>query len=202
MAHVLSLRRKEDNLMKETRTGRLVTSAVLLALATVLSLIRVYKLPLGGSVTLLSMLPVCLLSIRYGAGWGMLCSLFYGVILSALSCGELMSWGMTAGTWVGCLLFDYLLAYGSLGVAGLFRRHSAGGIAGGIGLAMVLRFVCHFISGTIFFAVWCPVGWNAALYSLCYNGSYMLPEMVFTMLGALALFRGPRTRSFLAGARS
>ena len=58
MAHVLSLRRKEDNLMKETRTGRLVTSAVLLALATVLSLIRVYKLPLGGSITLLSMLPV------------------------------------------------------------------------------------------------------------------------------------------------
>lgn len=188
--------------MKETKTKKLVLSAVLLALATVLSLFKVYQLPLGGSITLLSMLPVCLLSIRYGVKWGLTCSFFYGVIQIAISFGELMSWGMTAGTWVGCLLFDYLLAYGSLGVAGLFRKHGAGGITAGIGLAMVLRFISHFISGTIFFAIWCPEGWNVVLYSICYNGSYMLPEMAFTMLGAFALFRAPQTRSFVIGAQS
>ncbi len=154
--------------MKETKTKKLVLSAVLLALATVLSLFKVYQLPLGGSITLLSMLPVCLLSIRYGVKWGLTCSFFYGVIQIALSFGELMSWGMTAG----------------------------------IGLAMVLRFISHFISGTIFFAVFCPDGWNVVLYSICYNGSYMLPEMAFTMLGAFALFRAPQTRSFVIGAQS
>lgn len=66
--------------MKETKTKKLVLSAVLLALATVLSLFKVYQLPLGGSITLLSMLPVCLLSIRYGVKWGLTCSFFYGVI--------------------------------------------------------------------------------------------------------------------------
>ena len=79
--------------MKETKTKKLVLSAVLLALATVLSLFKVYQLPLGGSITLLSMLPVCLLSIRYGVKWGLTCSFFYGVIQIALSFGELMKLG-------------------------------------------------------------------------------------------------------------
>ncbi|MBQ8841812.1 MAG: energy-coupled thiamine transporter ThiT, partial [Ruminiclostridium sp.] len=65
---------------KVTNVGKLVTSAILLALAMVLSLIKVYKLPLCGSVTLLSMLPVCIISLKYGVKWGFLCSFLYAFI--------------------------------------------------------------------------------------------------------------------------
>ena len=173
--------------MTKTNTKRLVESAIMLALAAVLSLIKIWKMPLEGSVTLLSMLPICLISIRYGVKWGMFVSTIYSVLQVALDMSSLMTWGMTARIWIGCLVFDYLLAYSPLGLAGLFRKKGAAGIVAGISLVMVLRFVSHFISGTIFFDIWCPEGWNPAWYSVCYNGFYMLPELIFTVAGTVIL---------------
>lgn len=179
--------------MKNQTTKRLVTSAVMLALATVLSMIKVWKMPLGGSITLLSMLPVCILSIKYGVKWGLFTAFTYGLIQMLLSLGELMSWGMTLKIWFGCIIFDYLLAFAVLGISGIFKDKGTAGIIGGIVLAVALRFVCHFISGSIFFDIWCPEGWNVYWYSVCYNGTYMLPEMIFTVAGAVALFKVPQT---------
>lgn len=173
--------------MTKTNTKRLVESALMVALAAVLSLIKIWKMPLEGSVTLLSMLPICLISIRHGVKWGLFVSCFYSVVQIALDLSSLMSWGMTATIWVGALVFDYLLAYTSLGLAGLFRKKGTVGIICGISLSMVLRFVSHFISGTIFFDIWCPDGWNVAWYSVCYNGAYMLPELIFTVAGTVIL---------------
>lgn len=173
--------------MTTTKTKRLVESALMVALAAVLSLIKIWKMPLEGSVTLLSMLPICLLSIRYGVKWGLFVSAFYSVVQIALDLASLMSWGMTVRIWIGALIFDYLLAYTPLGLAGLFRKKGSIGIVCGISLVMVMRFISHFISGTIFFDVWCPEGWNPAWYSVCYNGFYMLPELIFTVAGTLIL---------------
>lgn len=170
-------------------THRMVLTSILVALAAVLSLIKIYKLPLGGSITLLSMLPVSMLSIIYGYKWGFASAFLYAVIQLALDFGEVMSWGLTPQVFVGAIVFDYLLAYTALGFSGAFRDKGVKGIMGGIALGMVIRFLSHFISGTILFAHWCPEGWNVAWYSVCYNGSYMLPEMIFTIIGASALFK-------------
>ncbi len=181
----------------QQKTQQLVASAVMIALASVLSLIKVWAMPLGGSVTLLSMLPIIMISLRYGIKWGFVTSLLYAVVQIFIDLGGIMSWGITPLAWVGCLLFDYLLAYGSLGIAGLFRKQGTKGIILGILLAIALRFISHFISGSIVFSTWCPEGWNVYLYSVCYNAAYLLPELLFTLFAALLLFRLPAFRKLM-----
>lgn len=174
---------------KKHNLQRLTVTAVLLALATVLSLIKLWALPLGGSVTLLSMLPVFVLTMVYGVKWGLVSSLLYAVLQIGVDLYGMMGWGMTATLWVGALIFDYLIPYGLLGLAGIWRKKGVWGICLGIALALVIRFVSHFVSGVIFFDIWCPEGWNPAWYSVCYNGSFVLPELILTELGAVALFK-------------
>jgi thiamine transporter len=178
-------------------TRKLVLSGIMLAMAAVLSLVKVWQMPLGGSVTLLSMLPICVLSIKYGVKWGLFSAFAYALIQLLMGLGSLMSWGLTVEMWVGSIVFDYLLAFTVLGLAGLFAKKGVGGVLCGVSIALVLRFISHFISGSIFFAIWCPEGWNVAVYSLAYNGAYMLPELIFTVAGAAALFSVPQVRKLL-----
>lgn len=172
-------------------------SAVLIALSAVLSLIKVYDLPMGGSITLLSMLPVMVISICYGTRWGLFCSVLYAFVQIGMDAGKLMGYGMTVATWIGCLVFDYIVAFGSLGLAGVFRKKGTIGMCCGIVLSVAIRFVSHFISGAIVFAVFCPPEWNVCFYSLCYNGSYMLPEMIITVVGGVILFRIPQVKKLI-----
>jgi len=177
---------------------RLVTSAVLIALAVVLSLIKVYKLPLGGSVTLLSMLPICVISLKYGLKWGFTCSLLYSVIQLGLALGEVMSWGLDVRMWIGCIVFDYLLAFGILGLAGIFKNKPLPLQLVGVSIAIVIRFISHYISGAIFFDIWMPEEFdNPYLYSLLYNGSYMLPELIFTVVGAAVVLGAPAMKRLI-----
>lgn len=179
------------------KTKKLTLSAVMVALSAVLSLIKVYQLPLGGSITLFSMLPVCAVAICYGTKTGLFASFLYACLQIALDLGALMGYGMTALTWLGCLLFDYILAFGCLGLAGILRKKGTTGIVFGVVIACVIRFISHFISGSIVFSVWCPDGWNVYWYSLCYNGSYMLPELIITVIGAALLFRIPTIKKLI-----
>lgn len=183
---------------KKVSVEQLVTSAILIALAMVLSLIKVYKLPLGGSVTLMSMVPVCMISLKYGVKWGFLCSFLYGFVQLCTDLGEVMSWGMDVRMWIGCIVFDYLLAYGILGLSGIFRNKKTPVMLTGVGIAVFIRFVNHYISGSIFFDIWMPEEFdNPFLYSLIYNGSYMLPELIFTLIGAGVLFGVPVIRKLV-----
>lgn len=183
---------------KKVNVNKLVTSSIFIALAAVLSMIKVYQLPLGGSITLLSMLPICLLSLKYGIKWGFVCSFLYGAVQLCMSLGEVMSWGLDVRMWIGCIVFDYLLAYGILGLSGIFRNKKMPIMLTGVGLAVFLRFVSHFISGSIFFDIWMPEEFsNPYFYSLVYNGSYMLPETVFTLIGAGVIFGVPVIRKLI-----
>ncbi len=183
---------------QKLNTEKLVISAVFIALATVLSMIKVYKLPLGGSVTLLSMLPICLLSLKYGIKWGFVCSFLYGAVQLGIDLGEVMSWGLDIRMWIGCIVFDYLFAFGILGLSGIFRNRKMPIMLTGVGLAVFLRFVSHFISGSIFFDIWMPEEFdNPYFYSFLYNGSFMLPEMIFTVIGAGAVFGVPVIRRMI-----
>ena len=187
--------------MKNSKTLALVEGAAMIALATVLSLIKVYKLPWGGSITLLSMVPICLYSIKRGIGYGMAVSFVYSLVQLFLDLGEILGWGLTAGTLVACFALDYILAYSSLGVAGIFRKLGTGGWIAGVVAALLLRLAMHFLSGVL---IWHSVGkvWgfdtsNQYLYSFLYNGSYMVPEIVFTTIAVVFLFKLPQTKKLL-----
>ncbi|MBR3735844.1 MAG: energy-coupled thiamine transporter ThiT [Lachnospiraceae bacterium] len=190
--------------MQSTKTRILVEGAIMVALATVLSFIRVVKLPWGGSITLLSMLPIVLFSIRRGIKPGLTVSFLFALIqfIQGIMDG-LFGWGLTPGSLIACIFLDYLLAFTVLGLAGLFRHKGVTGWISGIALAILLRFTMHFLSGVI---IWQSFGqlWgdffteNTVLYSLLYNGAYMLPEMIFTIIGAVVLLKMPKVGSYLA----
>ncbi|MCQ2555446.1 MAG: energy-coupled thiamine transporter ThiT [Clostridia bacterium] len=189
--------------MSNQKTRMMVEGAIMVALATVLSFIRVYRLPWGGSITLLSMLPIVVYSIRWGVKNGMLVSFTFALIqlLQGVMDG-LFGWGLTPVMLVACILLDYLGAYSVLGVAGLFRTKNKAGDIAGVTLAVVLRFAFHFLSGVV---IWHSFGelWDGFstdsewLYSLLYNGSYMLPELIFTVIGTVVLFSLPNVKKIL-----
>ena len=193
--------------MKNTKTLMLIEGAVMVALAAVLSFVKVYKLPWGGSITLLSMLPICLFGIKYGVAKGLIVSFTYALVQTFLDLGEVLSWGLTPVTLIACLIMDYLLAYTAIGTAGMFRKSGVPGWIVGTAFALFLRFVCHFLSGVL---IWHSFGelWegfsteNEYIYSLLYNGSYMLPEIIFTVIGAFVLFSVPQTKRLVAPVRA
>ena len=175
----------------------------MIALATVLSLIQVYKLPWGGSITLLSMLPICLYSIKCGIKQGFAVAFIFSLIQFVQGIADgLFGWGLTPVMLIACILLDYILAYTAIGIAGIFNENGMAGWLGGTVLALFLRFVFHFLSGVI---IWHSFGelWNGfstentCLYSFLYNGSYMLPEIIFTAIGAFILFKIPQTKKLL-----
>ncbi|MBQ9416593.1 MAG: energy-coupled thiamine transporter ThiT [Clostridia bacterium] len=186
--------------MKRDKLRMLVEIAIMVALSTVLSLIRIIKLPYGGSVTLLSMLPICLISIKYGLGAGLAAGFMHSVIQLLMDLAEVMSWGLSALVLVGCIFLDYLLAYTILGIAGMFRGKKFPGWMGGIAAALFGRFVMHFLSGFILWGSYAAdYGFSSpVLYSLAYNGLYMGLELVFTLVAAAILFNVPVMKRMLA----
>ncbi len=144
-------------------TRVLAYGAMVIALAFVLSFIRVVKLPNGGSVTLASMLPLIVFAFIAGPKAGMIAGLGYGM-LQYVQEPYFVHWAQ--------FLLDYPLAFAMLGAAGFYKRniYIAAGIAG------LGRLICHFISGVVFFAEYAEG--NVYLYSLVYNGSYILPEII------------------------
>lgn len=170
------------------KTHLLVECACMIALGAVLSLIKVWTMPMGGSITLLSMLPVCYFSVKNGIKWGFVCSLMYAVVQIALDIAGILSWGLTPVVFAGTIIFDYILAYGILGLSGVFAKdNSKFKIGFGVALAIFIRLVFHFISGCILFGTWEDGLWAVVSYSAAYNGTYMLPEMLFTCIGAVAI---------------
>lgn len=173
--------------MKEnSKVLRLVESALLLAIATVLSMIKLLDMPYGGSVTACSALPILLIAYRYGTGWGLFTGLVYSLLQLLLGMNTL-SYCTTALSVVAVIVLDYVLAFAVYGLGGIFRKEGRSqGQALILGALLVqgVRFLCHVISGcTVWAGLSIPT--NAALvYSIGYNATYMLPEMLVTVLGA------------------
>lgn len=190
-----------------SKTKVMTECAILVALSVVLSLVKIWQMPLGGAVTLVSMLPVCMISIRHGLKWGFVSSGLYAVIqlFFGITMDGLLGWGLTPAMLLGCMVFDYLAAFSVLGIAGIFSAKGDMGRVCGIVLAMVLRFVSHFLSGYVIFtnlAQWELFGslfeGAPALYSIAYNGLYMLPELVITVVVFVLLLKTPAAK-FIKG---
>lgn len=177
--------------MKQTkRTHCMVEAALLVALSTVLSVLKIAELPYGGSITLASMFPILLLSYRHGLAWGLGGGLVHAVLQQLLGLKNL-SYFTTWQSVVAIILLDYIVAFTVIGLGGIFRRVTDRqnlALTAGALLVSVLRYLCHVISGA---TVWAGLSIpdSAAIgYSLIYNATYMIPETV--VLVAVAYYLG------------
>ncbi|MBQ5315481.1 MAG: energy-coupled thiamine transporter ThiT, partial [Oscillospiraceae bacterium] len=124
--------------MKNAKLKTLVEGAIMIALATVLSLIKIYKLPWGGSITLLSMLPIAVFSLRHGVYKGLGVSFVYALIqlFQGIVFDGLFAWGLTPLMLIGCIMLDYILPFTSLGLSGIFKDKGLIGQLSGITIAI------------------------------------------------------------------
>lgn len=162
----------------------LCEAAVLVALAQVLSYIKLMELPNGGSLTP-AMFPLILFAVRWGWKPGLLASFAFGLL-------QLIFDGAYALGWQSMLL-DYLVAFTPLGLAGLFRGKKWGIFAGTV-VGCACRFAVHYISGVTIYKILAPTELlgmtftSPSFYSLVYNGSYMLPNTVLALVIAGLLY--------------
>lgn len=169
---------------------RLVESAVMLGLATALSMVKLWTAPLGGSVTLCSMLPVLLIGYKYGPRWGLFTGFTYSVIQLLLDLGAVLSWGLTPAALAASFILDYFMAFSMLGLAGIYGKGLKQYIAG-MCTAAVLRFICHVVAGVTAYASFLPKDWQGhlLLYSLVDNGQYLLPDFAICLAVAVMIYR-------------
>ena len=166
--------------MKKMSTRMLVEAGIMIALAQILSYLKIIEFQNGGSVTLGSMIPILLFAIRWGSKPGILAGLVYGFLQFALQ---------TKFSYHPLGIFlDYIFAFGCLGFAGLFRKNLFT-IVASIAVAMAGRFTFHYISGVLLWYMYAPKGTSVYLYSLIYNGSYLLPEFLISAALICALYK-------------
>ena len=173
---------------KRLHIHALCEGAIMLALAIVLnwlSKVVFANMPNGGSVSL-AMFPILFYAHRWGVPRGMLMGFAYGLLDMLLDGGY--AWGWQS------ILLDYLLAYTALGLGGIFKG-KAWGIFPGIAVGCLGRFAVHYISGVTIYKILVPtevtgfgVFSNPSLYSLVYNGVYMLPNTIIAFVIAGILF--------------
>ena len=210
----------------QTKTRRLTESAMLLAMAIVLEVVSkafIPEMPFGGQVTLVSMLPVVLISYRHGVKWGLVSGFCYALIEMALGAktvaaafqpGYFGDEALILNAIIMCAL-DYVLAFTLLGLGGIFRnkiKNPGVSLMCGSLVALGARYLAHILSGYILFSGWAEwfftqdgfPAWGASLvqslspsalgwvYSIVYNGIYMVPEMILTAIAALLIARVPK----------
>ncbi len=182
--------------MKNTKTAKnlraLCESAIMIALAIVLTLLRFppFNIDLwgnGGSIDFV-MVPLVVLAWRRGAQWAIPAGLAFGFLKCLIGSG--IGWGLLS------VLFDYVLAYGAVGVAGFFKNKKNGLVIGTL-VGSFARFIMHFISGVTIWKI--AVGDEVSLfgatfdssmsfiYSILYNGGYMLGNMIFCLVAVILL---------------
>ena len=171
------------------RSRKLVECALLVAIASILSMIKLAQMPYGGSVTLASMLPLILIAYRNGLGWGLGSGFVYGMIQQLLGLKNL-SYVTTWQSVLAVIFLDYLVAFMVLGFGGVFRnvfKKQNTALAVGALLGSFLRYLFHVVAGaTVWAGLSIPTG-AALAYSLAYNATYMIPETVILVLIAYYL---------------
>ena len=181
------------NTQSHLRVRMLTEGAAMVALAFVLSLIKLAEAPNGGSVTA-AMLPLAIYAVRWGLRPGLGAGFVFGLM-------QLIFDGAYAWGWQSMLL-DYLVAFPPLGLAGLFKG-KPWGLFVGTAVGCFGRFVIHYISGVTVYKILAPTEFmgrtftSPAIYSLAYNGSYMLPNTIIALMIALLIYR-PLRRFILA----
>lgn len=178
-----------DSSIKNTR--RLTETAIMLALAVALSYVQIFSLPMGGSVTLFSQVPIIIIGYRYGAKWGISTGVIYGILEMLLQGLGNFAYVKGIGSYLILIFADYVLAFMVLGLGGAMFKKAVKNQAVALGLGAfvgsLLRFVCHFISGVTIWGEYAD-GWKSVwAYSAGYNGSYMAAEAAISVVGVVLL---------------
>lgn len=150
---------------------QLTFSAVAVALSVIASIFTVFNLPFGGSITLFRMFFICLIGYLYGTRSG---------ILAGIACGFLDLILKPYVVHPVQLLMDYPIAFGCLGLSGIFAKSKLGLVKGYI-TGVAGRYICHVLSGAIFFSLYAG-NQHPMIYSLGYNATYIVPEAVVTLI--------------------
>lgn len=180
------------------KTRIMVECAILIAASVILSFIKIYEAPLGGSVTLFSMVPLMIISIRHGLGWGLGSSFIFSIFKLWMGAGNFAYVPTIVGIIV-VLLLDYIVAYTSIGLAGMFRKLKLAKNERtnltvttfcGVLFACLVRFMSHFVNGAVvWYEITKKLDWNEYvhtvgmwLYSFVYNITYLGPETVMALV--------------------
>ena len=192
-------------------TQRLVKTSILLAIATVLSVVKLFSMPFGGTITPASMMPVILIAYIYGTKWGLFSAFIYGILQMITGMNVVSAMFLPGESqmvfWHAVLVcvIDYILAYMMLGFGGIFKnkiKNQSLSIALGTFVSMFLTYIMHIVSGYIFYGAWAEWFFTqdgfysfgktivesfsgnllSLIYSVIYNGLYMIPEIIITVL--------------------
>ncbi len=196
--------------MPQSKTKKIAVCSIMTALSVILSFIKIYNLPYGGSITLFSMVPIMFAGYAYGSKYGILAGAVSGIIQCISGASTSLAYLTDSPLkFIICLLFDYIVAFSVLGISDIFKHKiknqriafSLGSVFSGL-----LRFLCHFFTG---WYVWGSYAAStllesntetgakiienfsgnmlAVVYSALYNGSYMIPEIIISAIGAAIL---------------
>lgn len=174
---------------KKENLYALAEAAMMAALSVVLYLISDFipwpAFLQGGSITLFGQVPIIILSYRRGIKYGLSAALVLGVFELIMGLAN-FAYVKTLGAYIVVALFDYIIAFGVLGLGGILRNtklNDKASVAIGAVIVSFLKFACHFISGVTVWRDYTQSLTASIIYSVTYNGSYMLPETIITLVG-------------------
>lgn len=176
---------------KISETQKLTETAIMIALATLLSYVTIFTAPMGGSITAFSQVPIVIIGYRYGFKWGAGTGVIHGILQMLLQGLGNFAYVKGIGAYIILIFADYVVAFACLGIGGaLFKKavkNQTLALALGGAFASLFRFICHFISGVTIWGEYAD-GWQSVwAYSFGYNGFYMLFEGIITVVGVVVL---------------
>lgn len=213
---------KKNKKRTQALTVSAIMIAFAVSISAICAVMPFLNLPFGGGFTIASMLPIILVAYMYGTKWGILTAFTYSILQMLLGFNTVSAFflpGDSQMIWwraiIVCLV-DYVIAYTVLGLGGIFRKKytPTKAIVLGSIFAISLRYVAHVISGAIFFGAWAEwfftqegfYAWGqkileafsgdalAIVYSIIYNGTYMIPEIIITAIVACFVTRIPQIK--------
>ena len=213
---------KENKKRIEALAVSAIMIAFSVSISAICAVMPFLNLPFGGGFTIASMLPIIIVAYMYGTKWGILTAFVYSIMQMLLGFNTVSAFflpGDSQMVWwraILVVLIDYIVAYTVLGLGGIFRKKFEIRKALVIGsiFAISLRYIAHIVSGAIFFGAWAEwfftqdgfPAWGtsilntfsggslAFIYSVIYNGTYMIPEIIITAIVACFIVRIPQIK--------
>jgi thiamine transporter len=184
----------------------LTESAIMLALAFALSSAKLFEMPLGGSVTVASMLPIMLISFKWGNKAGLITAFLYSITqaLQALASGNVFPYCEGIDTLIICIVFDYIFPFTILGLAGVFygkfRSTNVDFVVGACAVVF-LRFCSHFLTGVYIWGQWAPEGMGKYLYSFLYNGGFLGVDFAILLVVLVLMLKSEEIKKLIERAK-
>ena len=145
------------------------------------------------------MLPIMFIGVKYGPKIGVGTAFLYSLtqLIQAIIQGDVFIYCQSAGVVALCALFDYIAPFTVLGLSGAFAKNTKLGTYVGMISVTSIRFICHFATGVIIWGQWAPEGMSKVLYSIVYNGGFLIPDLAICIAVAIPLLQVKQMRKLL-----